>query len=144
MVSLIVPSCGVVAYSAWVCKNLLLRFVYKSGSSLCYYCSINPCALCSNVHWINSIVPMITRFLLNLQPWQTPANKLWPGSARADEIHGDRNVVATLYGKLVPRRKDKKWDKYLHHDKSTHCYDVRYSSFWWLHLYPYCIISVVK
>ena len=45
---------------------------------------------------------------LNLQPWQTPTNKLWPASARADEIHGDRNVVATLYEKLVPRKKPQK------------------------------------
>jgi len=49
---------------------------------------------------------LITVFAL--QPWQTPTNKLWPGSARADEIHGDRNVVATLYDKLVASKKAKK------------------------------------
>lgn len=32
--------------------------------------------------------------------WLTPANKLWPGSGRVDEVYGDRNVVATLYDKL--------------------------------------------
>jgi glycine dehydrogenase len=33
--------------------------------------------------------------------WLTPVNKIWPGSARQEEIHGDRNVVATLYDELV-------------------------------------------
>eukprot|EP00731_Ephydatia_muelleri_P018776 Em0011g816a len=35
-------------------------------------------------------------------PWVTPHSKQWPGSGRADEIHGDKNIVATLYDKLVP------------------------------------------
>ena len=39
---------------------------------------------------------------LHLQPWVTPHSKQWPGSGRADEIHGDKNIVATLYDKLVP------------------------------------------
>ncbi|XP_064386896.1 glycine dehydrogenase (decarboxylating), mitochondrial-like [Halichondria panicea] len=31
--------------------------------------------------------------------WLTPVNKLWPGSGRVNEVYGDRNVVATRYGK---------------------------------------------
>ena len=42
-----------------------------------------------------------------LQPWLTPVNKTWPGSARQEEIHGDRNVVATLYDELVDVNKKK-------------------------------------
>lgn len=33
-------------------------------------------------------------------PWLTPSTKFWPVSARADEVYGDKNVVATLYDKL--------------------------------------------
>ena len=33
------------------------------------------------------------------QDWLTPANKKWPGSGRVNEVYGDRNVMATLYGK---------------------------------------------
>lgn len=37
----------------------------------------------------------------------SPVNKIWPGSARQEEIHGDRNVVATLYDELVLVNKKK-------------------------------------
>ena len=39
------------------------------------------------------------------QPWLTPANKLWPGSGRVDEVFGDRNVAATRYDKIPEIKK---------------------------------------
>ncbi len=39
------------------------------------------------------------------QGWLTPANKMWPGSGRVDEVLGDRHVVATLYDKLADIKK---------------------------------------
>lgn len=50
----------------------------------------------------------VSATLVSVQPWMTPTTKFWPGSARADEIHGDRNVVATRNDKLVESKKMKK------------------------------------
>jgi glycine dehydrogenase len=37
--------------------------------------------------------------------WLSPRNKVWPGSARQEEIHGDKNVVANLYEPLATVKK---------------------------------------
>ena len=44
-------------------------------------------------------------FVHLMQAWLTPVIKVWPGSARQEEIHGDRNVVATLYEPLSTVKK---------------------------------------
>lgn len=38
---------------------------------------------------------------LSCQDWLTPENKQWPGSGRANEVQGDREVIATRYQVLI-------------------------------------------
>ena len=38
---------------------------------------------------------------LSHQDWLTPENKQWPGSGRANEVQGDREVIATRYQVLI-------------------------------------------
>ena len=50
--------------------------------------------------------PCLSHFLfLALSPspqdWLTPENKQWPGSGRANEVMGDREVIATRYQVLI-------------------------------------------
>ena len=40
-----------------------------------------------------------------LQDWLTPENKQWPGSGRANEVQGDREVIATRYQVLISPNK---------------------------------------
>ena len=48
-----------------------------------------------------SLLPLLPPSSLSHQDWLTPENKQWPGSGRANEVQGDREVIATRYQVLI-------------------------------------------